>query len=120
MYSALIPEYMGSAKKDFGIYLALLKVDGVLLTVGMPSLMGGECHFHPFSVVPKRRGIIGSCIGGMKETQEMIDFCAKHDLLSDIEIINVEDCWAKYEDVEKSRVKYRFVMEMDKWTPKTN
>jgi uncharacterized zinc-type alcohol dehydrogenase-like protein len=97
-----------SARHDLNAYLALLKLDGTLTQVGAPE----EISIHPFSVIFKRRSLAGSLIGGIKETQEMLDFCAKHNIVSDIEIIPIQKINEAYERMLKSDVKYRFVIDM--------
>lgn len=91
-------------------YLNLLKRDSTMTMVGAPS------HPHPspavFSLIFGRRSLAGSLIGGIKETQEMLDFCAKHNIVSDIEMINMKNIENAYERMLKSDVKYRFVIDM--------
>ncbi|WP_207428780.1 NAD(P)-dependent alcohol dehydrogenase [Pedobacter sp. SYSU D00535] len=98
-----------SANHDINAYLALLKVDGSLALVGAPE--------HPlpvaaFSLIPYRRSFAGSMIGGIAETQEMLDFCGKHNLVSDVEMINIDQINEAYERLLKGDVKYRFVIDM--------
>lgn len=98
-----------SAQHDINVYLNLLKVDGSLALVGAPE--------HPlpvaaFSLIPSRRTFAGSMIGGIAETQEMLDFCSKHNIVSDIELINVQQINEAYERLLKGDVKYRFVIDM--------
>jgi uncharacterized zinc-type alcohol dehydrogenase-like protein len=66
----------------------------------------------PFSLITNRRSIIGSCIGGMKETQEMLDYCAEHNIVSDIEIIPMQKINEAYDRMLKGDVKYRFVIDL--------
>jgi alcohol dehydrogenase (NADP+) len=91
-------------------YTGLLKRDGTLCLVGVPD------HPHPSpsvgNLIFKRRQIAGSLIGGIKETQEMLDFCAEHGIVSDIEIIPVQQINTAYERMLKSDVKYRFVIDI--------
>lgn len=91
-------------------FLELLKSDGTLCLVGAPD------HPHPSpsvtNMIFKRRSIGGSLIGGIKETQEMLDFCAEHGITSDIEMINIQDINKAYERMLKSDVKYRFVIDL--------
>ena len=91
-------------------YTSLLKRDGVMVLVGAPS----SPHPSPaiFNLVFKRRAIAGSLIGGIPETQEMLDFCAKHGITSDIEMIKMQDIETAYARMLKSDVKYRFVIDM--------
>jgi alcohol dehydrogenase (NADP+) len=98
-----------SAKHDINAYLVLLKRDGNLTQVGVPpdplSLSVG-------SLIYGRRSLSGSLIGGIKETQEMLDFCGKHDITSDIELIPIQKINEAYDRLVKSDVKYRFVIDM--------
>ena len=98
-----------SAQHDINAYLTLLRVDGSLALVGAPE--------HPlpvaaFSLIPFRRNFAGSMIGGIAETQEMLDFCGKHNIVSDIEMINMQQINEAYERMIKGDVKYRFVIDM--------
>ncbi len=90
-------------------YVALLKIDATMVLVGaiepLDPLNGG-------SLIRGRKRIAGSLIGGIKETQEMLDFCGKHNIVSDIEIINIKDINEAYDRVVKADVKYRFVIDM--------
>ncbi len=98
-----------SAKHDINAYLVLLKRDGNLTQVGVPpdplSLQVG-------SLIYGRRSLSGSLIGGIKETQEMLDFCGKHNVTSDIELIPIQKIDEAYDRLVKSDVKYRFVIDM--------
>jgi uncharacterized zinc-type alcohol dehydrogenase-like protein len=98
-----------SAKHDINAYLALLKRDGTLVQVGAPS---EPLPVQVFSLIFPRRHFAGSLIGGIAETQEMLDFCAKHDIVSDIEMIDIDQINEAYERVINSDVKYRFVIDM--------
>jgi uncharacterized zinc-type alcohol dehydrogenase-like protein len=98
-----------SATHDINGYLALLKRDGALVLVGAPE--------HPvpvsaFSLITGRRSFAGSMIGGIAETQEMLDFCGKHNIISDIELIDIGQINEAYERLLKGDVKYRFVIDM--------
>jgi uncharacterized zinc-type alcohol dehydrogenase-like protein len=98
-----------SASHDINAYLDLLKVDGTLTLVGAPE--------HPlpvsvFSLLMGRRSFAGSGIGGIAETQEMLDFCAEKGIASDIETIGIQQVNEAYERLLKSDVKYRFVIDM--------
>jgi len=99
-----------AAPHNLDAYTALLKRDGTLCLVGVPD------HPHPSPEVGrlifKRRSIAGSLIGGLKETQEMLDFCAEHNIVSDIELIPIQQVNDAYERILKSDVKYRFVIDM--------
>jgi uncharacterized zinc-type alcohol dehydrogenase-like protein len=99
-----------AAAHDLDQYTALLKRDGTMVLLGAPA----EPHPSP-SVMPlvfRRRSIAGSLIGGLKETQEMLDFCAAHGIVSDIEMIRMQDIDTAYERMLSSDVKYRFVIDM--------
>jgi len=98
-----------AAPHDLDAYLQLLKRDGTLTLVGAPSTP----HPSPsaFSLIMKRRAIAGSMIGGIPETQEMLDFCAEHGIVSDIEMIRVDQIEGAYERMVKGDVKYRFVID---------
>lgn len=98
-----------SATHDMDAYLNLLKVDGTLALVGAPE--------HPlpvaaFSLIPARRSFAGSTIGSIAETQEMLDFCSKHNITADIELINIQQVNEAYERLLKGDVRYRFVIDM--------
>ena len=98
-----------SANHDYTFLLDLLDIEGKLLIVGLPSK---EPNLSPFSLITKRRSIIGSMIGGMKETQEMLDYCAEKNIVSDVEVIPVGYINEAYERMIRSDVKYRFVIDM--------
>lgn len=97
-----------SAKHDMNPFLNTLKLDGVLVLVGIPE----EAAIHPFNIVLPRRIFTGSLIGGIAETQEMLDFCSKHNITADIEMINIGQINEAYERMLKSDVRYRFVIDM--------
>ncbi len=99
-----------SAQHDINAYLNLLKRDGTLCLVGAPEK---PLPVEPFSMIFKRRQFAGSLIGGIQETQEMLDFCGKHNIVSDIEMIPIQKINEAYERVLKSDVKYRFVIDME-------
>ena len=98
-----------SAQHDINMYLKLLRVDGTLTLVGAPE---HPLPVAPFSLIPYRRSFSGSMIGGIPETQEMLDFCGKHNIVSDIELINIQQINEAYERLLKGDVKYRFVIDM--------
>jgi uncharacterized zinc-type alcohol dehydrogenase-like protein len=98
-----------SAPHDLNSYLSLLKRDGTLILVGVPPK---PLEFHAFGVIPKRRRVAGSMIGGIKETQEMLDYCADHNIVSDVEVIPIQDINTAYERMIKGDVRYRFVIDM--------
>jgi uncharacterized zinc-type alcohol dehydrogenase-like protein len=95
---------------DWNQYIALLKVDGHMVIVGIPD--EATPPVNAFPLVTGRRSLSGSMIGSIKETQEMLDFCGKHNIVSDIELIKMQDINAAYERVVKSDVRYRFVIDM--------
>src|SRR6476646_1560719 len=98
-----------SAQHDLSAYLALIKRDGTLTLVGAPE---HPPAVEPFSLIFKRRQYAGSLIGGIPETQEMLDFCAKHKLTADVEVIPIQKINEAYERMLRSDVKYRFVIDM--------
>lgn len=98
-----------SAKMDWNLYLDLLKVDGSFVVVGVPE---EQVPMGAFSLILGRRSVAGSAIGGIRETQEMLDFCGKHGIVSDIEKIPIQKVNEAYERVLKSDVRYRFVIDM--------
>ena len=99
-----------AASHNLDAFIELLKRDGTMCLNGVPE------HAHPspsiFNLIFKRRQIAGSLIGGIKETQEMLDFCAEHNITSDIEMIAMKDINEAYERMIKGDVKYRFVIDM--------
>ena len=98
-----------SAQHDINAYLNLLRVDGSLALVGAPE---NPLPVAAFSLIPNRRSFAGSMIGGIAETQEMLDFCGSHNIVSDIEMINIQQINEAYERLLKGDVKYRFVIDM--------
>ena len=98
-----------SAPHDLNAFVELLKLDGTLTMVGAPE---ERIPFGVFSLLFKRRRLAGSIIGGIRETQEMFDFCAEHGILSDVELIPMQQINAAYARLLKSDVKYRFVIDM--------
>jgi uncharacterized zinc-type alcohol dehydrogenase-like protein len=98
-----------SADHNVAAYLDLIKLDGTMVMVGAPpnplSLPVGPLLF-------RRRSLAGSIIGGIRETQEMLDFCADHGITSDVEMIGIQQVNEAYERLLKSDVKYRFVIDM--------
>jgi uncharacterized zinc-type alcohol dehydrogenase-like protein len=100
-----------SAEINMADYFNLLKLDGTLVVVGIPDK---PLSIHPFPLVMKRRSYSGSLIGGIKETQEMLDFCAQHKITPDIELVTPAQVNEAYERVTKSDVRYRFVIDMGK------
>ena len=98
-----------SAEHDINAYLNMLRVDGSLALVGAPEK---PLPVAAFSLIPYRRSFAGSMIGGIAETQEMLDFCGKHNIVSDIEMIHIQHINEAYERLLKGDVKYRFVIDM--------
>ncbi len=98
-----------SAPHDLNAYLPLLKREGTMTLVGVPDKPPEVLAFH---LIMKRRNLAGSLIGGLKETQEMLDYCGKHQIESDIEIIPIQKINEAYERMIKGDVKYRFVIDM--------
>ena len=99
-----------AASHDLDQFTNLLKRDGTMVLVGAPE------HAHPspnvMNLIFRRRTIAGSLIGGLPETQEMLDFCAEHNITCDVEVIRMQDINDAYERMLKSDVKYRFVIDM--------
>jgi uncharacterized zinc-type alcohol dehydrogenase-like protein len=98
-----------SADHDLNTYLSLLKRDGTLTLVGAPP---NPAPIAAFGLIMGRRQLAGSAIGGIPETQEMLDFCADHGITSDIELIRIQQINEAYERLLKGDVKYRFVIDM--------
>lgn len=91
-------------------YLSTLRFDGALVLVGYMGPL--EEAFDTSPLVYGRRAVAGSFIGGIAETQQMLDFCARHGITSDVELINIEQIDAAFDRMLKSDVKYRFVIDM--------
>lgn len=98
-----------SAEHDINAYLSCLKLDGSLVLVGVPPQ---PMPVAAFSLLMPRRNFAGSGIGGIAETQEMLDYCGENNIVSDIEMINIQDINTAYDRLLKSDVKYRFVIDM--------
>lgn len=98
-----------SAKHDVGPYMSLLKRDGTLCTVGAPE---DPLAISAFAVIPGRKSFAGSMIGGIAQTQEMLDFCGEHNIVSDIEMTSFDKLEEAWDRVVKSDVKYRFVLDL--------
>lgn len=98
-----------SAKHDVNAYLNLLKVDGSLVLVGLPP---EGLEVGAFNIIMGRKSFSGSNIGGIAETQEMLDFCAQHNITADIELISLNQVNDAFERLEKGDVKYRFVVDL--------
>ena len=98
-----------SAQHDYNQYLNLLTLNGTMVVVGVPPQ---PSTVHAFSLIGKRRSLAGSLIGGIKETQEMLDYCAEHNIVSDVEVIKVSEVNEAYERMLKADVRYRFVIDI--------
>jgi len=98
-----------AADHDYNFYLSMLKTRGTMACVGLPNT---PAQVPAFNLVFFGRSLAGSLIGGIAETQEMLDFCAANNVTADIELINIQDVNKAYERIEKSDVKYRFVIDM--------
>lgn len=98
-----------SAQHDYITYLNLLRTNGTMIVVGVPP---NPVQIHAFPLIMQRRSIIGSLIGGIKETQEMLDFCEEHNIVSDVEVIKMDYINEAYERIIKSDVRYRFVIDL--------
>ncbi|WP_394613551.1 NAD(P)-dependent alcohol dehydrogenase [Lentzea sp. JNUCC 0626] len=97
-----------SAPLDFSAYLSLLKTEGAMVNVGAPE---ESISLNLFSLIMQRKTLAGSIIGGIAETQEMLDFCAEHGLGAEIELINADEINTAYDRVLSSDVRYRFVID---------
>ena len=98
-----------SAKHDYNLYLGLLRPHGVMVVVGVPA---EPAPVSAFSLIGGNRRLAGSLIGGIKETQEMLDFCAAHRIVADVEIIPIQRINEAYERMLKGDVHYRFVIDL--------
>ncbi len=98
-----------SAATDWNQYLDLLRVDGTMVVVGLPEK---DIPVGAFSLTARRRSLAGSQIGGIREIQEMLDFCSNHKVACDIEVIPIQKVNEAFERVLKSDVRYRFVIDM--------
>jgi uncharacterized zinc-type alcohol dehydrogenase-like protein len=98
-----------SADHDYNAYLSLLRLNGAMVLVGLPDK---ALPVSAFALVAKRRSLTGSMIGGIRETQEMLDFCAQNGIASDIELIGIEQIDEAYERMLKADVRYRFVIDI--------
>ncbi len=99
-----------SGNHDFNAYLELLARDGTMILVGAPS---EPLLFAGSNIVLKRRRLVGSLIGGIQETQEMLDFCAEHNIPSDVEVIPFQKINEAYDRTVKGDVRFRFVIDME-------
>ncbi len=98
-----------SAEHDYNFYLGLLRTNGVMVCVGVPPT---PAQIPAMNLIFGRKSFAGSLIGGIPETQEMLDFCAKHNIVSDVEVIAIKDINEAYERMLKGDVRYRFVIDM--------
>ena len=98
-----------SADHDYNFYLGLLRTNGVMVCVGAPP---SPAQVPAFNLIFGRKSIAGSLIGGIAETQEMLDYCAQHNIVSDVEVIAIKDINEAYERMLKGDVRYRFVIDM--------
>lgn len=98
-----------SAQHDYNPYLNLLKTDGVMVLLGIPPK---PSEVQAARLIMKRRSLVGSLVGGIKETQEMLDYCAEHGIVSEIEMINMDQINEAYERTLDADVRYRFVIDM--------
>jgi uncharacterized zinc-type alcohol dehydrogenase-like protein len=98
-----------SANHDLNLYLDMLKTDRTMVLVGAPP---EAVPVEAFSLIAKRKTLAGSMIGGIAETQEMLDYCADHNIVSDIEMIDMKDIEKAYVRMVKGDVRYRFVIDM--------
>ncbi|MEP6628779.1 MAG: NAD(P)-dependent alcohol dehydrogenase [Ginsengibacter sp.] len=98
-----------SAEHDYNFYLGLLRTNGVMVCVGAPP---APAQIPAFNLIFGRKSFAGSLIGGIAETQEMLDYCAEHNIVSDIELIAMKDINEAYERMLKGDVRYRFVIDM--------
>ena len=98
-----------SAQHDLNLYLSLLRLDGTMILLGVPP---EAPQVAAFNLIGKRRRLAGSLIGGIKETQEMLDYCAEHNIMSDVEVIPISEVNNAYERMIKGDVHYRFVIDL--------
>ncbi len=98
-----------SAPHDINLYLNLLGREGALVLVGAPEK---PLELHAFSLITNGRTLAGSLIGGIRETQEMLDYCAEHGISSDVEVIPIQQINEAYDRTVKGDVRYRFVIDM--------
>lgn len=99
-----------SANHSYSTYLRLLGLNGVMINVGLPTEAG---EVQPFALLRNRRSILGSGVGGIKETQEMLDYCAEKNIVADVEVIPIQKINEAYERMLHSDVRYRFVIDMN-------
>ncbi|GAC1422561.1 MAG: NAD(P)-dependent alcohol dehydrogenase [Flavisolibacter sp.] len=98
-----------SAEHDYNIYLAMLRTKGTMVCVGLPTV---PAQIPPSNLIFQGKSFAGSLIGGIAETQEMLDYCAAHNITADVEVINIKDINHAFQRMEKNDVKYRFVIDV--------
>jgi uncharacterized zinc-type alcohol dehydrogenase-like protein len=98
-----------SANHDINLYLGMLRLNGTMILLGIPP---DAPQIQAFKLIGKRRRLAGSLIGGIRETQEMLDYCAEHHIMSDVEVIPISEINNAYERMIKGDVHYRFVIDM--------
>jgi len=98
-----------SANHAYSTYLRLLGLNGTMINVGLPNAAG---EVQPFALLKNRRSMLGSGVGGIKETQEMLDYCAEKNIVADVEVIPMQKINEAYERMLKSDVRYRFVIDL--------
>lgn len=98
-----------SADHDYNLYLSLVAISGAMVIVGIPST---PAPVHAFALIGGNKILAGSSIGGIPETQEMLDFCAEHNITSDVEVITPAQIGTAYDRTVRSDVRYRFVIDM--------
>jgi len=98
-----------SGAHDYNSYMQLLRTDGTMILVGLPE----PTMLRPQSIIDRRLRLVGSSVGGIRETQEMLDFCAKKGVEADIEVIRIQDVNEAFERTIKGDVRYRFVIDLD-------
>ncbi len=101
-----------SAVHDYNFYLGMLATNGSMVCVGAPPPALPAPQINAFNLIFQRRSLAGSLIGGIPETQEMLDYCAKHNIVSDVEVIAMKDINEAYDRMLKGDVRYRFVIDM--------
>jgi uncharacterized zinc-type alcohol dehydrogenase-like protein len=99
-----------SADHDYNAYLKLLRRDGTMVLVGVPEK---PARLDAMALISKRRRLAGSAIGGIRETQEMLDFCGRHGIVADVEVIPIQQINEAYERTIRSDVRYRFVIDTE-------
>jgi uncharacterized zinc-type alcohol dehydrogenase-like protein len=98
-----------SAEHDYNFYLSMLNTNGVMVCVGAPPVPSAV---NALTLIGGRRSLAGSLIGGLPETQEMLDYCAANNIVSDVEVIKISEINEAYERMLKGDVRYRFVIDM--------